>query len=380
MSIFDDIQRSHQTPRPESESAFAYLNRSSRIEADRVRRLVDRWINHYPTQHREPLIARFRSKNDDHHLSAFFELFLHELLLRCGHRVLAFEPRLSYTRHAPDLLIESSHGDRFYFEGMLSTVHSQHETAARTRLNQAIAAIDSMPSPAHFLDPEITGSPTAPIEIWKLKRGLHLWISRLSEDESVADALPFRYEENGACIIVRAWRRRRPQEVNSVDARHFRAMTIVPDGDIWTTLKNRASKYGKLDYPYVVAVNAFGNFQREGNAIDALLGPQRTPFRTSSKEKHGNKGDDRSPYGIWVGPRGPRNTKLSAVISVEGVDPWSFAQRSARLIHNPWATKQLSKIDLGVSALKLVGGQLCRYDGRSIASILGVSQRWPETE
>jgi hypothetical protein len=380
MSIFDDIHRSDQNPPCEREAAFAYLNRSDRIEAGRVRRLVDLWIDHYPAQHREALVARFRSTINDHHISAFFELFLHELVLRCGHRVVSIEPRLTHVRNSPDFLIESKHGCRFYLDGVLATGRSQQETVTRARLNQALAAIDATPSPAHFLDLEVTGCPTAPMTIWRMKRGLRIWLARLPEGESAADASPFRYEEHGARIVIRAWPRRSPQEISrSTGVSHFRAMTITPDENIRAALKKKAFRYGILDHPYVVAVNAFGDFQLEGNVVDALFGSQRIPSRQLSGARLSVE-EGRCSDGIWIGPRGPRNAKLSAVIAMQGIDPWNFAQRNARLIRNPWAARQLPPIGLGIGELSRVGPKLRRKRGSSMASILGVAQRWPDSD
>jgi hypothetical protein len=60
MGIFDDIPREGDEPPQQDETAFAYLNRSNRIEAARVRKLVDAWFSHYPAEKRDPLVARFR--------------------------------------------------------------------------------------------------------------------------------------------------------------------------------------------------------------------------------------------------------------------------------------------------------------------------------
>src|SRR5258706_4304229 len=120
MSIFDDIARGGEDPPHQDERAFAYLNRSGRAEAERVRRLVDNWLDHYPAAHRDALVARFRSTIDDQHRSAFFELFLHELMLTRGHKVLAIEPTLAHTPRSPDYLVESSAGSLFYLEGVIA--------------------------------------------------------------------------------------------------------------------------------------------------------------------------------------------------------------------------------------------------------------------
>ncbi|AZG75912.1 hypothetical protein [Methylocystis rosea] len=377
MSIFENIDQNNEDPPREDETAFAYLNRSNRIEAARVRALVDHWLDNYPAQHRNALVARFRSGSDPDHLSAFFELFLHELVLRCGHRVVAIEPSLDHTPSSPDFLIESNDGSRFYFEGTLATGRSQQERGEQARLNQALAAIDAVPCPAHFLDLEIRNNPTAPITIRRMTRELRAWIGRLPEGESAPDAAPFTYQEHGAQIVIRAWPRQNRHEADrSIGVRSFGATTITPDDDIRAALKRKASKYGCLDHPYVVAVNALGVFQHEGNCIDALLGSERVVVRPMPNgERVGEI--SRNPDGIWNGPRGAQNRRISAVFSTERIDPWNFAQRHARLMRNPWAVRELPPVSLRVDELNPDGGRFRRTNGDSLASIFELTDQWP---
>jgi hypothetical protein len=44
VSIFDDIARDDVAVPLPNETLFSYLNRSSRLEAERVRKLVDQWF------------------------------------------------------------------------------------------------------------------------------------------------------------------------------------------------------------------------------------------------------------------------------------------------------------------------------------------------
>jgi hypothetical protein len=67
MTIFDDIIREDTDPPHQDETAYAYLNRSGRPEADRVRQLVDDWLTHDPAHDRGSLVGRLRSVIDDQH-------------------------------------------------------------------------------------------------------------------------------------------------------------------------------------------------------------------------------------------------------------------------------------------------------------------------
>jgi hypothetical protein len=378
MSLFDDFPRATTDLPDHNETAFAYLNRSARVEANRVRTLADIWFSHYPSAHRESLAARFRSSIDDQHRSAFFELFLHELVLTRGHKVLEIEPKLTHTSKSPDFLVESDQGHRFYLEAVLATGRSQDDAAAQARLNQALAALDNTPSPAHFLDISPQGMPAAaPVSINKMKRALLQWVNALPPDDTAIGKPPFVYDEHGLRVVVRPFpRRNRPGTGRSIGVRHFPVQEVTVDEDIRAALEKKASRYGDLDHPYLVAVNALGLFHREDEALDALFG---TTYTAVSQFTDGTFRTDerRKPDGIWFGPQGPRRKGLSAVLSTEQIDPWNFAARRARLICNPWSTAPLPSISLGVDEFNLVDDAFRRTDGTIMGSIFGLPEGWP---
>ena len=82
--LFDDIDHSFLGAFDATESDFAYLNRSARPEVFKVRALLDCWLSEYPAGGQNDLVKRIRSSRKDTHVSAFFELMVHALLLRLG--------------------------------------------------------------------------------------------------------------------------------------------------------------------------------------------------------------------------------------------------------------------------------------------------------
>ena len=377
MSLFDDLPRSAMDFPHHTETAFAYLNRSGRLEAERVRILVNTWFSHYPQADHEPLAARFRSSIDDQHRSAFFELFLHELVLTHGHKVLAIEPALTHTAKSPDFLAESAEGQRFYLEAVLATGRSHDDAAAQARLNQVLAAIDSTPSPSHFLDISPQGMPAAPVPINKLKRALLQWVNALPPDDTATERPPFVYHEHGLRITVRAFpRRNQPGTGRSIGVRHFPVQQVTADEDVRAALEKKAARYGNLDHPHLVAVNVLGLFHREDEVLDALFGTCCTGV-TQLANGTLRTDERRKPDGIWFGPRGSRRKGLSAVLSTEQIDPWNFAARRARLVRNPWSTAPLPPLSLGIDEFHLVDNEFHRTDGANMGCIFGLPEGWP---
>jgi hypothetical protein len=99
MSVFDDIERNELGPRPYAQPDFNYLNASARPGVHAIRHAIEDWFLHYPNDDRGELRARLRSEDNYQHRSAFFELFLHELLFRLA-------PRVELLGHQRDVVSE----------------------------------------------------------------------------------------------------------------------------------------------------------------------------------------------------------------------------------------------------------------------------------
>lgn len=98
--------------------------------------------------------------------------------------MLEIEPTLPHTTKSPDFLAENAAQERFYLEAVQASGLSSQDVAARARLSTALAAIDSTPSPLHFLDLSVSGSADQPLSTKKLTTALKLWIASLPADET----------------------------------------------------------------------------------------------------------------------------------------------------------------------------------------------------
>ena len=119
-----------------SEAGFAYLNRSARTDVAQVRELLDAWFARYSSEHQPELASRFRAAGRRGLEPPFFELFLHELLLRLGFRP-TVHPQLASTERRPDFLVESDGATSFLLEAAVVSDEPREETAAR-RLEDGI--------------------------------------------------------------------------------------------------------------------------------------------------------------------------------------------------------------------------------------------------
>jgi hypothetical protein len=88
MGLFSNIERDDQGPARRSASQYAYLDRSARPEAYKVRSLIENWLDNYPIESRTKLLGDLRSKNDIQHLAGFFELLIHQMYFQTNAQIL----------------------------------------------------------------------------------------------------------------------------------------------------------------------------------------------------------------------------------------------------------------------------------------------------
>lgn len=286
--LFDKIERTrHDTPRA-GETSFTYLNTSARPEGAAVREFLLGCLRRYPAERRDGLVSKLRSI-DTNHDAAVFELIVHELLIRSGHKILAIEPAITGRTTSPDFLVQEPGGTDFIVECVVANGKSDAETRAERRLSAALDAIAATASPSHYLSVGVRGRPTAPITGKTLRRGLAKWIGSLPDGEAAKNAAPFVYQEHGLRLRISAMMSRgtpaRPR-ASSIGSTFYGVRSAQPGADLRGPLLKKASKYGDLGKPYIIAINGVGVSSGERELLDALLG---SPVAVLSRDAQGVK-------------------------------------------------------------------------------------------
>ena len=178
-NLFDDFQRTNNWPMREAELSFLFLNRTARPAFEDVRRVLEAWFRHYPQEHQQDIRNRFRARVEHNHQSAFFELFLHELLRRLGCAVVV-HPQVPNSADRPDFHVTDPAGEAFYLEAAVVMEYSENERAARARVALVKDTINDANSPDFFIDYEFAGSLATSPPIGKFRRKLERWLSTLS--------------------------------------------------------------------------------------------------------------------------------------------------------------------------------------------------------
>ncbi|MBE7518381.1 MAG: hypothetical protein HS107_03960 [Thermoflexaceae bacterium] len=381
-TVFDELDRpADDDGKLHAEPDFAYLNRSGRAEMTDARALVEEWFARYPPDHQSQLRSRLRG-DDIAFDSAFFELYLHELLLALGH-IATVEPPAGTKGKAPDFLAESRGAASFYLEACVVSAKSKDEVAAERRANQVYDQLDKLVSPDFFIGVEVREHPKSPPPGQAIRRFLAQQIEDASWEQVNAaidrrglEAAPrWHFSDQSWTVdffpIPKNADERGKPETRPVGLWFYDARTLSDVDDIRAAVVRKAGKYGDLRAPFVVAVNLLSGFSDENIVLKSLLG--RTRYTIPRPDKGITGGWDRAPDGVWTSPRGPRYTRLSGVLVVHHARPWSVRTSKLWYCPNPWAATPFPEPSPRLPRLAIQDQTYVRVEGDSPDVLFGLA-------
>jgi hypothetical protein len=287
----------------------------------------------------------------------------------------------------PDFLVRSPSGSDFILEAVLATDTSAEDAAADARLNDFYDSLNRLDSPSFFVSIEtLNWAPSTPVPGAKVKRRIGSWLSKLDPDEVdrqyrlIGDEghprLLFSHEGREVQFVATPKMKQTTTQDNVRPLAMFggRAGFVQPDVCIRKAIIDKGNRYGELDQPYVIAVNALGDFADWLEVEDALFGKDHL-YAASSVERRATTHRD---HGAWTSASGARFTGVSAVLAVRKLTPWTLAKAQSRLYHNPWARRRYDGelTSLGQAFLTSSGPEY--QEGLSTATVLDLPPEWPE--
>ena len=370
MRLFDDTPRTYRGRADHTEGTFNFLNRSALPEYGHVRDLLECYFSRYPSIEQSELRKKFRSQFE----TAFFELFTYELLLRLGCAI-TVHPTLDKTNKKPDFLARFPQGEEVIIEAVVATDLSDAERARKTRLNTLYDKINSNLGPTNFFlsITDITDrSNRNAIPIPKnILHSIKKVISGLDAD-SITQAI-----EHGREYAFPQWTYRHrngfeleigvvPKSPGTRDDPEIPAIGMMSGETRWgnsnPALKNsinkKATRYGKMDKPYVVIVNALSDWiLGRDDEVENLYGPAGTDGITDA---------------VW---NRNKNTRLSGVL-ITRVWPWSVHDARMCLYHNPFAANPCTNIPWNIPQYIRQGLAGRWLEGRTSADIFELQSNW----
>jgi hypothetical protein len=384
--IFSSLPRDDDAPKRERETSFEFLDRSSRPEIARVRDFVGDALAHYPLNEVDELAARIRSRDERAFRSATFELLLHEGLRRLGYSLQPHPTMPNGAPARPDFLVTDHGGNSFYLEAVLASSRDGTNQAAEAIKATALDALSQAPHYNFRVTVDSEGDPTTQPRSRELIRQVHEWLSALNPDDlsvliadrgfEAAPQLSWQHEAwtlTFQPIPIRPDRRGTARTLLGTYGAEMRRI------DDWTPLRNavktKGRKYGDLDRPLLVAVNADSFNLDPIDEMQALFGQEEYVVYVGRPDI----GDRlrRIPNGAWAGPHGPQARRVSGAWFFNDLTIYTAGSRRSTLYVNPWAHLELPPPMLRFPHARLVDDRIVQSGELTFREVFGLYEGWP---
>lgn len=388
MKLFDTGERNYTGTKRYTESSYSYMNRSAQDAAYKIRGVVEDWFNCYPEDEKAEFQRRFQSDEDTSYNAAFFELYIHELLLRLGYEIELHPQTGNDLQSRPDFLVKSPTGC-FYLEATTSECKSKEEIASERRFHVVLDMIeDRLYSRDFKIGIEYKDFPKTTLAAKKIcafidnhLKGLDLQKIEEIFDEEKHDLIPkWTYEQDGWKLKISPYPKI-PDDIgkneNHLISTVYRDMHIVNTGEhIKNSLLSKANKYGKLEYPFVIAINALKWNTKYDDFIDAFFG--RNVYKLDLFSEPKVVGVGRDLRGVLTQLSGPRYTRISAVLGGININPVEIPRSKLRLFLNPFAEKQIGEELVQLPRAFLSENKIVYSEGvTDISEIFSLPVDWP---
>ncbi len=363
MTVFDgSIQRTIRR-KELTESAFSHLSSSARAGDIACCALIEDWFEQVPAAEQAELCSRFQSSDDVQFCTAFQEVFFHEFLRRQG-CVLDFHPHVAGTSKRPDFLVHQPSADSFILEARTSTEVASgpgynpkgnriREFLRKIDLSGYSLGIDELIVGAtdlrqkilrkHIVD-AIAATPNAKVVRIPVYSTVDGWQIRLTARSTVGHS-----RSNPSAFTYEGWSR----------------TWAGPSYPLRNALEKKASRYGQLGIPFMIAINSADAMLTNRDFEESLFGVR--PGITIAGMT------DELARGFWGSADKPDHKRVSGVVFVTNLWPATvlMGQLCLSVWLNPWADHPYRGLLLELPTFRFENGEAKKDPGRAWHDLMG---------
>lgn len=352
---------------------YERLNESAGNRWNNIRELLEYWFNHFPDgEDKKDLRERFKSTDDRQHLSALFELYLHEVFYKLGHEIEP-HPELKGCNNNPDFKISSD--DSFFFLEATSSNLSDEEISYNKNIEKLYKYLEeNLAISKGQIIPIITKKSKSNPKPSVFKRFIKNKISEYKgEKSSYLGKKKNKGWEIEFCVVPKESRN------GSLIKNEIKSFVFKGLGGFYgikNKLKEKGSKYGISGSPYIVAVNIWNEWPIEELFVRLeLFGNYFQKRKNSFKAKK-----EENKNGFFYGLNGPKHKNVNAVIIADNLNPWNLATETPTLWHNPWAKNKIDKklwpFHRKIPDLNSL--KIRKEENMHNRDLFNLNQKWPE--
>jgi len=385
--IFHDMERTDDSPKRQSEGDFAFLNRSARPEMQRVRDMLEFLLAEFQDEaDQTELVLRLRIGDFQ---PAAFEIILHGILVRLGYSI-SCHPEVPESDGRPDFRAEAADSSHFlYIEATTTSIRDGRDAGAERRKAVVYEAIERLENQNFFLDVCSSGTPATNPSGRRLRGELKRWLDDLDPDalgekltQEGHEILPrYTWEHDGWTVEFVAFPKAPNKRTKDSPIIGSYGDAQARQVDSWTPIRDRVmekgQRYGRLDAPLVVAINT-GSFTLDKvDVMQALFGQEALVFRVGSNDAEPEM--RRQPNGAFLGPNGPRYTRVSGVWVFNDASLYNISTRKHSIYHNPFAERECPASLLDIPHHRTnENNEMAFHEGLCLKCIFDLEETWPE--
>ena len=381
--LFDDIPRNYTKPSLRAETTYSFLNRSSHPATERIRQMLQRWIDRLPETGRKKAVANMRHSapgsdtKEVQFYAEFFELFLHEFLVSTGAEI---ETQPVINNLTPDFraIQKATDGNSITYVVEATDIDLERGTTLERLGNEefAIDTLNEISSTDFRLYIETNGKLESPPRKRDLKRPFEDLIEEANYEEvlSIAEQQDFaRQEFPKASFSHGGWTidgylmpvlpKYRGKTADFVINGPMKGANIDDIGKTKDKLYDKAKRYRNIDN-LVIALRCDNSNDR---LAEALFGSQQYTFYMHKDPTE--TAPLPSPHlsqkldGFWFNSHGPQNRNVIGVVVFYDVHPWALDRAKAVYFANPYVVKPMPNWTRTITRAKYSDGKVQIVEG-----------------
>jgi len=346
---------------------------------------LNQWFTSYPDSVKLELRTRFQTEFS----AAFFELFLHELFLKEGF-ILEPHPDVPGNSKKPDFLV-TGNGLEFYLEAKESTDKSDLERSMENRIKLLYDYLNTTDSPNFFLrinelnlksEKQPSGKKIKKFLENELRKFDPNDITRQIQTHGLDGTDKLTFEDKNIKLVIslisKSPELRGIEGVRPIGIYPFQSFWGGADESIKTAIEKKATRYGVLDKPYLICINATSEKGLDHfDMMNALFGSSQVTFSKNPDTRDERR--TRALDGTFLNSSGPKFTRVSAIF-ITRVHSANLHVAKHWLVKHPFATKELPFDSLRLQKIEVIDNKIETIKGKSIKEILEIPDDWMNLE
>lgn len=385
--LFDDKPRDYTGPSRRAETSYSFLDRSSLPEFERVRNMLERWVQRLPEEQRKEAISKMRHKgqgsleNENQFNETFFEVFLHEFLNGTGGtggEVIA-EPRVEGLTPDFGVTEKLADGNELSYVVEATSIDLERGTALSHNQNELTVLdwINEITSPDFGLHIEMTGDLKSLPRKENLKRHIEEFLEEADYEEvfKTSQELPRNGLESypGTSFEHGSWKLTAnlvpvAPEVRGTNSSVVSIVgmgpAIVNDIDkVKVRLYDKAKRYKNVEN-LIIAVRMNGSSPRMEEVLfgtrQVRIYSHNDPMDTSPlpDPHHGQRLD-----GFWFNSGGPNNENVIGVVVFSNLYPGTVDMAKAVFYANPYLDRPMPAWTKAIGHAEYPEDNICIING-----------------